>query len=307
VEALVEREGLSVEVISPGRLAWRRFRKHRLAMISAGILLLLVVVCAFANVIAPYSKSERAGALSESPSWSHLMGTDEIGRDVLSRVIYGGRNSLVVGFAATLGATILGSLVGSLAGWFRGWFDDLLMRITDVFIAFPLLVFLIVLRKIPEQQAWAASLFGEPGTIRLTATILVVILWMPLARIVRGVVLSLREKEFIEAARSLGAPDRRIIFRHLLPNCIGAITVGTTLTVAGAILAESTLSFLGFGVQPTDATWGKMLADSNDQMTISPWLVWFPGLVLVLTVLCVNFVGDGLRDAFDPKQQKGKA
>jgi peptide/nickel transport system permease protein len=206
-------------------------------------------------------------------------------------VIYGGRISLAVGLGVALSAGIIGTLIGSLAGYHGGRLDTVLMRITDLFLSIPLLVILIV----------AATILG--GSVLDIVLVLSLFFWMPLARIVRGVFLSLKQKEFVEAARSVGASNARIIVRHMLPNSLGPIIVNVTLVVAEAILIESVLSFLGFGIQPPTPTWGNMLAESRDLATVAPWLVWFPGLAILLTVLCVNFFGDGLRDAFDPTQQ----
>lgn len=285
----------SIQTLSHGQLAWKRFRRHKLAMVSAVVLLLIGLSALLADLLSPFTFRELdLTSISQSPSGEHLFGTDTLGRDEFTRVLYGGRISLVVGVTVALAAGAIGTVIGSIAGYYGGWIDNIVMRTTDLFLAVPFLVVLIM----------ASAVLG--GGVFDIVLVLSLFFWMVEARIVRGVFLSLKEKEFVEAARALGASNRRIIFRHMLPNAIGPIIVGVTLGVAAAILTESALSFLGFGIQPPTPSWGNMLAEHRNQITAAPWLLWFPGLMILLTSLCVNFLGDGLRDALDPHQSIGR-
>ncbi len=291
-----EALGLEEHGLSQRALAWRRFRRHKLAMASLVVLALIGLSAVLAPVISPYGFSEQhLDQILQGPGTKHLIGTDTLGRDELSRVLYGGRISLLVGLGVAFSAGVLGTLIGAAAGYYGGRLDNAMMRLTDLFLAIPLLVILIVASR------------ATSGGVRDIVVVLALFLWMPLARIVRGVFMSLKEKEFVEAARAIGASNSRIIFRHLLPNTLGVIIVNVTLTVAAAILLESLLSFLGFGIQPPTPSWGNMLQDGRGLMTIAGWLVWFPGLAILLTILCVNFLGDGLRDALDPTQRRVRA
>jgi peptide/nickel transport system permease protein len=277
------------------QLSWRRFKRHKLALISAIILLVITLLTVFVHLISPFGYSELdLEAIRQGPGLHHWFGTDVLGRDEFTRVMYGGRVSLLVAVSVAISSSIIGTAIGAISGYYGGWLDNLLMRITDLFLSIPLLVILII----------AASALGgvvpSPWDIVLT---LAIFFWMPLARIVRGLFLSLKEKEFVEAARSMGASNKRIIFYHIVPNAMGPIIVTATLAVASAILNESVLSFLGFGIQPPKPSWGNLLSESRNLITAAPWLLWFPGLMILLTVLCVNFLGDGLRDALDPHQQ----
>jgi peptide/nickel transport system permease protein len=307
-------EGISTTSRSPAQLALRRFLRHKAAVFGTIVLFIITMAVILAPWIAPYGETELVGdPRTETinflpPSSQHWFGTDSIGRDMYSLILWGGRVSLFIGVAVAFSAAIIGTLIGAFAGFKGGRFDDLLMRWTDLFLAFPLLVALLVIRQLPEKQAWARTAFGDTTSIRLTITLLVIVSWMATARIVRGQVLSLKEKEFIEAGRALGASNWRLISRHLIPNCIGPIIVAATFTVAAAIITESTLSFFGFGVQPPHVSWGNLLAGSKSYIGQGKWwLVVFPSLALLLTVLAINFIGDGLRDAFDPKQAKERA
>ncbi len=279
---------------TPTEIAWRRFKRHKLAMIGAVVLGIVILLAILAPLISRYSYGhiDLAQAL-QGPSAKHWFGTDNIGRDEFARVLYGGRISLIVGFAVAVASGVIGTFVGALAGFYGGWIDNILMRVTDVFLSIPFLVVLIL------------AVTYLSGSVFDIVLVLSLFFWMPNARIVRGVVLSLKEKEFVEAARSLGASNRRIIVSHILPNTIGPIIVVVTLGVAQAIITESALSFLGFGVQPPVPTWGNLLAGARQFTLIAPWMIWFPGLFILLTVLAVNVVGDGLRDAFDPHQSLG--
>ena len=292
----VEALGLEEHGLSQRTLMWRRFRRHRLAMASLVVLVLIGLATILAGVLTPYGYAEqRLDQILQGPSAEHWLGTDQLGRDELTRLLYGGRISLMVGIGVALVSGVIGTVVGAAAGFYGGRLDNAVMRLTDLFLSIPLLVLLIIASR------------ATGGKTRDIVLVLSLALWMFMARIVRGLFLSLREKEFIEAARSIGASNRRIILRHMLPNSIGVIIVNLTLTVAIAILTESLLSFLGFGVQPPTPTWGNMLEDGRPQMTFAGWLVWFPGLAILLTVLCVNFLGDGLRDALDPTQRRVRA
>lgn len=275
-----------------GQMFWRRFRRHKLAMISAVVLVLLYLMAILAPLIVPYdyTKIEYTGALT--PSAQHWLGTDELGRDQLSRLIMGGRVSLMVGLVVALLSAGIGTLVGMLSGFYGGWVDNVLMRFTDMMLSLPLLPLLMVAGLVSGGSLWGIVF------------ILGVLTWMGVARLVRGSFLSLREKEFVEAARAMGASDWRIITRHLLPNAVAPIVVNATLAVGMAIIVESVLSFLGFGIQPPTPSWGNMLTDAKNTMIIYPWLTWAPGLSIVVTVLAVNFFGDGLRDALDPTQTR---
>jgi peptide/nickel transport system permease protein len=303
-------EGIATASRSPFQLAVRRFLRHRAAVGSAIVLTIISLAVILAPWIAPYTETEAVGDprsdyLFLHPQSAFWFGTDSIARDMYSLILWGGRISLFIGVAVALSSAVIGTLVGAFAGFKGGRTDDLLMRWTDLFLAFPLLVALLVIRQLPEKQAWARTAFGATTSIRLTITLLVIVSWMPTARIVRGQVLSLKEKEFIEAGRALGASNWRLISRHLIPNCIGPIIVAATFTVAVAIITESTLSFFGFGVQPPHVSWGNLLAGSKSYVGQGKWwLVVFPSLALLLTVLTINFIGDGLRDALDPKQAK---
>jgi peptide/nickel transport system permease protein len=296
--------GLSSKPLTPGRLAWRRFKRHKFALVSAVFLVVIILLAVLAPWLTKFKPTQSGtGTPLKGPTLKHLMGTDQIGRDVWTQVLYGGRVSLLVGVAVAVISTAFGAVVGAIAGFYGKWIDNLVMRITDLFLAIPLIVILIIGSRLPERQHWAESFMGPGKSIRAVVTILTVFFWMPVARIVRGLVLSLKEKEFIEAARASGASDFRLMALHLLPNCTGQIVVNTTLSVAAAILTESALSFLGFGVDPVvTPTWGNLLNTGNDFQSIAPWMIWFPGLAIIITVLCVNFLGDGLRDALDPKQ-----
>jgi peptide/nickel transport system permease protein len=292
----IEALGLEEHGLSQRTLMWRRFRRHRMAMASLVVLAVIGLATILAGVLTPYEYSEQhLDQILQGPSAEHLLGTDQLGRDELTRLLYGGRISLLVGLGVALVSGVIGTLVGAAAGFYGGRLDNAVMRVTDLFLSIPLLVLLIIASR------------ATGGKTRDIVLVLSLALWMFLARIVRGLFLSLREKEFIEAARSIGASNRRIIFRHMLPNAIGVIIVNITLIVAIAILTESLLSFLGFGIQPPTPTWGNMLEDGRPQMTFAAWLVWFPGLAILLTVLCVNFLGDGLRDALDPTQRRVRA
>ncbi|MDH3730441.1 MAG: ABC transporter permease [Acidimicrobiia bacterium] len=293
-----EAEGLSVEPISQWDLFRARFGRHRLAMVSAFILFIIVFAAVFADVLpladptADFVDADGRPLVRAAPRADFIFGTDTIGRDVLSRVIYGSRASLIVAGVTGLGVAFFGTIIGAVAGYYGGAIDQVLMRFTDLILSLPLLPVAIV----------AAAVFG--GGLWTLALLLGFLLWGTLARIVRAEFLSLREKEFVEAARAAGARDRRIIFRHVLPNAMSPIIVQSTLIVGTAIILEAALSFLGFGVQPPTPSWGAMVSDGA-QLWVSAgtwWLVIFPGLALIITVLSVNFLGDGLRDALDPTQ-----
>jgi len=296
-ELLTYEYGLEVEARSQWEFARRRFFRHRLALGSLIVLLLIFGAGLFANFLAPYSYQQiNLNALSAKPSVHHLFGTDSAGRDSLSRVLYGIRTSARVGILVGILSTLIGTIVGGLAGYYGGWADNLLMRVTDLFLTLPLLAVLLV----------AAKYLGHSTPTKL-ALLLSLLIWTQIARIVRGSFLSLREKEYVEAAKAAGAGDVRIMLRHMLPNTIGPIVVSATLTIGTAILLEAVLSFLGFGIQPPTPALGALLNEGQDQGIDKWWLVTFPGIVIVIIVLCINFVGDGLRDALDPTQRRVRA
>ncbi len=269
---------------------WRRLRRHRLALPAAAVVTVLAVVCAAAPLIAPYGfDAIDLAAIRQPPSIGHWLGTDDLGRDLFTRVLYGGRISILIGVLAAFVGTGVGSLIGSVAGFYGGRTDGVLMRVTDIAYAIPTLPLLIVISSYTNAAAVTMAL------------VIGLLSWMATARVVRAEVLSIRELSYIEAARGLGLSNRRIILRHVLPNTLGPIIVGATLAVGNAIILESSLSFLGLGVQPPTPTWGNMLQDAQATMATNPWLTIFPGLAILITVLAVNFIGDGLRDAFDPR------
>jgi peptide/nickel transport system permease protein len=309
--------GMAEKPVTPLRLAWRRYRRHKLAMISTVVLIIITFMCVFAPLFTKYSPNELirttgvgiGGAKIQGvkaaflhPQHGHWFGTNERANDMWSNVLYAGRVSLLVGIAVAVASSAFGTIVGVLAGFYGGWLDNLLMRVTDLFLAIPFLVAAILLSNLPANNHLASTIMGPAHSVRLVIFIIAIIFWMPVARILRGLVLSLKEKEFIESARAAGASNARIMWRHLVPNCTGQIIINTTLSVAAAILTESALSFLGFGVGIFTPTWGNLLSTSEGYLDTYPYLVWAPGMAVVLTVLCVNFIGDGLRDALDPKQ-----
>ena len=279
---------------SPTALAIRRLLHSRTAVAGLGITAILVV----AGLLAPFVVGEAYKAVDQEAirlppgSPGHLLGTDDQGRDVFARLARGATLSLSIGVGATALAVAFGTAVGAVSGYFGGWADSLLQRITDTFMAFPTLLLAIGITAIFENPS-ATILFVVLGIVS----------WPPVARVVRGQFLSLREQDFVLAARSLGSGNGRIIVRHLLPNCLGPIVVLASLEVATNILAEAGMSFLGIGVQPPEPSWGRMLLDAQRFMTDSPWLMVYPGAAIVLTVLGLNFFGDGLRDAFDPRMK----
>jgi ABC-type dipeptide/oligopeptide/nickel transport system permease subunit len=294
---LTYQYGLEIEARSQWAYARRRFVRHKLALGSLFVLLAIFACGAFANFIAPYTYQQiNLESLSVGPSKKHIFGTDSAGRDSFSRVLYGIRTSARVGVLVGVLSTVIGTIIGGLAGYYGGWMDNLLMRVTDLFLTLPLLAVLLVSAKYLGHST--------PGKLAL---LLAFLIWTQIARIVRGSFLSLREKEYIEAAKAAGAGDLRIMLRHMLPNTVGPIVVSATLTIGTAILLEATLSFLGFGIEPPTPALGALLNEGQDQGIDKWWLVTFPGVVIVIIVLCINFVGDGLRDALDPTQRRVRA
>ncbi len=287
---------------------WTRLRRHKLAVTGMIVLLLIVIAAVFAKLLAPFDPNFIDPAWQGNPlppcfqdaaaCAHHLLGSDEVGRDILSRLLFGARISLQVGIFAVVMEVVIGTILGALAGYYGGWVDWLLMRITDVFLSIPLLPLLLVLTAIVAASSSKAALgFG------VIVLIIGALSWPPVARLVRASFLTLREREFAEAARAVGNNDLRIIFRHLLPNAIAPIVVQATLDVANVIVLESTLSFLGFGIQPPTASWGNMLANAQANLQIAWWAAVFPGLCILVTVLAINYIGDGLRDALDPNMR----
>lgn len=277
-------------------LIWKRFSRNRLALNGLLIIGILAFVALAAPLVSPYDPTSiNVHQVLSPPSWSHPFGTDELGRDVLTRMIWGSRVSLKVGFVAVGIAISIGTLVGSLAGYYGGRVDAVLMRFVDMMLAFPTLFLILAVIAILEPSiATIMIIIGLTG-------------WMSVARLVRAEFLSLRERDFIAAARAAGASDCRLIFRHILPNALAPVFVSATFGIAGAILTESGLSFLGLGVQPPDPSWGNILTSGKDNITVAWWLSLFPGFAILITVLSYNLVGEGLRDALDPRLwQEGK-
>jgi len=281
---------------------WRRFRRHRLAIFGAAILAIIVFAVAIGPLIyrVPINEIDFKAKL-KTPSWAHPMGTDDLGQDILARMLYGGRISLAVGVAAMLIAVTVGTAVGAVAGQAGGSVDNVLMRITELFLAIPQLPILLLIVYL-FRNSMTKALGPELGLFIMIVVVIGGRGWMPVARLVRAQFLSLREKEFVEAARGLGARPIRQIARHILPNALGPVIVAGSLDVATAILLESTLSFLGLGFPPDIPTWGRILADAKDNLDFAPHWAIFPGTAIFLTVLSINYLGDGLRDALDPRK-----
>ena len=288
--------------VSLHREAWRRFRRHKLAVVSIVVLALLLFGIVFGSLLWPVPIDEiDFAAKLQGPTWAHPLGTDDLGQDLLARLIHGGRISLAVGLSAMLVAVFVGVVMGAISGMASGRIDAAIMWVTDLFLALPQLPLLLLLIYLFRDPLRAAV--GQEGGIFLLIVVVVGGLrWMPLARLVRAQFLSLREKEFVEAARALGASRPRLMARHIMPNAVGPVIVAGTIEVANAIIAESTLSFLGLGFPPDTPTWGRMLYDAKDYLDIAPHWALFPGAAIFLAVLSINFIGDGLRDALDPRR-----
>ena len=288
--------------VSPAAEAWRRFKRHRLAVISLAVLLIMVTMVVFGPLLWKVAINEiDFTARLQGPSLAHPLGTDDLGQDLFARMLYGGRISLAVGMAAMLMAIFVGVLVGSIAGMSGGAVDTALMWLTDLFLSLPQLPLLLLLIYLFRDGLKAV--FGpEVGVFIMIVFVIGCFRWMPVARLVRAQFFSLREKEFVEAARALGASTTRQVVRHILPNALGPVIVAGTIDVAAAIIAESTLSFLGLGFPPDIPTWGRILYDSKDYLDIASHWALFPGLAIFLAVLAINFIGDGLRDALDPRR-----
>jgi peptide/nickel transport system permease protein len=287
---------------SPGREAWRRFRRHRLAMAGAVVLAIMVLLVAFGPWLwrVPINEIDFTARLA-GPSLKHPLGTDDLGQDLFARMLYGGRISLAVGFASMLVAITVGVIVGSIAGISRGSVDAALMWATDLFLSLPQLPVLLLVIYL-FRDALKSVLGPEVGMFILVVAVIGAFRWMPAARLVRAQFFSLREKEFVEAARALGASTSRTVVRHILPNSLGPVIVAATIDVAAAILLESTLSFLGLGFPPDIPSWGRLLFDAKDYLDIAPHWALFPGTAIFLAVLSISFIGDGLRDALDPRK-----
>jgi peptide/nickel transport system permease protein len=276
---------------------WRNFRKHPGA-IGGSIVFLLILILALAAPLSPFNPE--ASSMVERlqpPSLRHLMGTDALGRDLLTRVLYGGRVSFSVGLFVVVISLSIGVPVGALAGYYGGWLESILMRITDAFLSLPSLLVLILLGAILRDVQIP---FLERNNVLVIAFVIGILFWMTFARLVRAAFLTIREMDYVTAARSLGASDFRIIATHIIPNAIGPIIVESTLELGYAIIEESGLSFLGFGIQPPTPSWGNLLSNAQENFTKYPWLAIFPGLMIFLVIISFNYIGDGLRDAFDP-------
>jgi peptide/nickel transport system permease protein len=294
-------------VLSPGKLVWLRFRRHKMAMIGIIILIVIFLYCTVGSIFMPesYANFNNTRIKLQPPSLAHPFGTDSVGRDLMARTISGGQISLVIGVSAMLVALVLGTLIGAIAGYHGGTLDSILMRFTEAVFNIPQLFLLIVVGKFFAMDISSMELFGRTfsGSVLVIILIIGLTSWTYLARIVRAQFLSLKESDYIHAARAIGTPNGPIIIRHILPNSMAPIIVAATLGVASAILAEAYVSFLGLGVQAPTASWGNLLVSSYNYLQTAPWLWIFPGLLITLTVLAINFVGDGLRDALDPRTQ----
>src|SRR5215216_637923 len=290
------------QLVSPGLQAWRRFRRHHLALAGTAVLALMMLAVLLGPLLwqVPINEIDFAARLS-TPEWTHPLGTDDLGQDLLARMLYGGRISLAVGLAAMTVAILVGTIIGAIAGMSRGWVGSALMWLTDLFLSLPQLPLLLLVIYL-FRDALKAVFGPEGGVFILIVVVIGGLRWMPVARLVRAQFLSLREKEFVEAARALGASKTRQVVRHILPNALGPVIVAATIDVAAAIIAESTLSFLGLGFPPDIPTWGRILFDAKDYLDIAPHWALFPGAAIFLTVLAINFIGDGLRDALDPRR-----
>ena len=281
---------------------WRRFKRHRLALVGALILLVIVLGVAFGPLLwtVPINEIDFNARL-KPPSWQHPFGTDDLGQDLLARMLYGGRISIAVGLAAMTIAIVVGMIVGAIAGMSRGLVDTFLMWLTDLFLSLPQLPLLLLIIYL-FRDSLKKIVGPETGVFIMIVVVIGGFRWMPVARLVRAQFLSLREKEFVEAARALGASRLRQVARHILPNALGPVIVAGTIDVAAAIIAESTLSFLGLGFPPDIPTWGRVLYDAKDYLDTSPYWALIPGTLIFLTVLSINYIGDGLRDALDPRR-----
>jgi ABC-type dipeptide/oligopeptide/nickel transport system permease subunit len=286
-----ERE-FTVAQRSQAQLVLRRFRQHRLAVVSLGVLLALVLLAFVGGWLWKYSVADLTSDESVPPSWDHPFGTDAAGHDTFAQVLRGTQISIKISVLVAVFATVVGTVWGTTAGYYRGLLDTVMMRFADLILTLPLLAVAAVLGHNVGGSWW------------LIAVVIAGLYWAYVARVARGVVLSLREKEFVEAARALGASDARIIFRHLMPNALGSIIVNATILVAIAILLETALSYLGFGVLPPDTSLGLLVSDAQTAVETRPWLFFFPGLFIILIALTINFIGDGLRDALDPQQTR---
>ena len=293
---------VTAEHVSPWVDAWRKFRRHKLAVASSIALLTIIVAVIVGPWLWPVSINDiDFTARLQPPSRAHPFGTDDLGQDLLARMIYGGRISLAVGLAAMLVAIIVGVIIGAIAGISRGSVDTALMWVTDLFLSLPQLPLLLLIIYLFRDAL--KDVFGvEMGVFILIVVVIGGLRWMPVARLLRAQFLSLREKEFVEAAQALGASKTRQVVRHILPNAMGPVIVAATIDVAAAIIAESTLSFLGLGFPPDIPTWGRLLFDAKDFLDYAPHWALFPGAAIFITVLAINFIGDGLRDTFDPRR-----
>lgn len=314
-------EAVQIKHYTPMQLAWRRFRKHRMAMFGLWLLFTLVLYMLFGGYLfsrgycAPineelsgeeYANCTDTSLKLQPPSAAHPFGTDVIGRDILARTIYGGQISLLIGISAAIMEVMLGALIGLVTAYYGGWVDNVLMRVTEAMLIIPSLFLLIIGAHFFGGGLPTINFFGRElsGGVVVIVVIIGLTSWMYLARIVRANVLSLREMDYVSASRAMGASDARIIFLHLLPNTTAPLIVSATLGVASAIISEAYVSFLGLGVQGSTATWGNMLDGAYRYLETAPWLWFFPGTLILLTVLGINFVGDGLRDAFDPRSAR---
>jgi len=295
---------LTVREESYLQIVWRRFRRHRVALFGAAVLMGFILIAALAPWIAPYDPyAQNLNLKNAGPSPAHWLGTDELGRDVLSRLMHAARISLTVAFVVTLISQTTGALIGAISGYFGGWVDNLIQRIVDFMLTLPLLPLLLTISALLSDVT-IPGLSREWSSVVIIIIVLSVFGWMGAARLVRGVVLSLREQMFTEAARALGMSDLQIVVRHMIPNAMAPIIVSATLSLGTVIILEAALSFLGFGVQPPVPTWGNMLNNAQADMWTQPFKAIVPGFCIFLTSLSFNFVGDGLRDALDPRLKR---